>query len=251
MNEIESILRQSILLIPAYNEEESLGPLLGEVRQLFPSLQVLVINDASTDRTAAVLRQEGVPSLNLPCNLGIGGAMQVGFAYAYEQGWRYAIRCDGDGQHPPAEIPKLVAAMQTGEADLVIGSRFLADHSYTSTAVRSAGIHALARFLSWICHAPVTDPTSGFQMVNRVLLGFFAQHYPADYPEPESLSLLRRQGYSFKEVGTTFRPRMSGRSSIHWNHTGYYALKVAVALVVDRARPVDERYARHNREARG
>jgi glycosyltransferase involved in cell wall biosynthesis len=250
VNDIESILRQSLLLIPAFNEEQSIGPLLAEIRALYPYLNLLVINDASTDRTLDVLRREKAPVLNLPCNLGIGGAMQAGLAYAFEQGWRYAIRCDGDGQHPPSEIPRLVEAMRSGDADLVIGSRFLAKNSYTSTAVRSVGIRGLAVFLAWICRAPVTDPTSGFQMVNRLLMGFFARSYPLDYPEPESLSLLRRQGYTFKEVGTCFRARTAGRSSIGWRHTWYYAVKVALALVVDRARPVDVRYARHNMEER-
>jgi len=207
----------------------------------------VVINDCSEDRTAAVARKHGAEVLDLPCNLGVGGAVQAGFRYACDHGYQYVIRCDGDGQHQPSEISTLVAGMQAGDADLVIGSRFLDRHdgSYKSTAFRSAGIRVLAWMLSAICRAQVTDPTSGFQMLNRALLCCFARSYPVDYPEPEALALLRRQGYRFKEVPARFRARTTGRSSIQSRDALYYALKVGLALVIDRARTVDPRLARH------
>lgn len=245
---MNSILAQTLILIPAFNEEASLPDVIAGIRQVAPDSDIVVINDCSGDRTAAAARRAGAAVLDLPCNLGVGGAVQAGFRYAHDRGYSHVLRCDGDGQHPPSEIPKLAAAMEAGLGDLIIGSRFLAanGNSFTSTAWRSAGIHALARLLSIICRARVTDPTSGFQMLNRPLLRCFAHCYPVDYPEPESLALLRRQGYTFHEVPAVFRARQGGTSSIQSWGAFYYLLKVGLALVVDRARTVDPRLARHN-----
>lgn len=241
------ILKQSLILIPAFNEEAALPGLLTELKEALPGTDIAVINDCSNDHTAETARRHGALVLDLPCNLGVGGAVQAGFQYAFANGYRYVIRCDGDGQHPPSEIAKLVAVMQSGEADLVIGSRFLENDkgSYTSTTLRSAGIRGLSLLLSVICRARVTDPTSGLQMLNRPLLAYFSQSYPTDYPEPEALALLRRQGYRFKEVGARFRARTTGRSSIRSWGTLYYLFKVGLALLVGRARPINPRYARH------
>lgn len=244
---MQNVLKESLVIIPAFNEEAALPQLLDEIKAAVPGVAIAVINDCSRDHTAEVARRHGARVLDLPCNLGVGGAVQAGFHYAFRQGYRYVIRCDGDGQHPPDQIPKLIAEMQAGEVDLVVGSRFLGEeeNSYTSTAFRSIGIRGLALLLSLICRARVTDPTSGFQMMNRPLLTLFAHSYPADYPEPESLALLRRQGYRFREVGTRFRPRVTGHSSIRSWGAVYYMFKVGLALLVERARPVNPRYARH------
>lgn len=245
---MKDILAKTLIIIPAYNEEESLPALLAEIRAAAPTADIAVINDCSRDHTAAVARQAGVAVLDLPCNLGVGGAVQAGFRYAFSCGYQYVLRFDGDGQHPPSEIPKLVNAMQEGNYDLIIGSRFIDENSssYTSTAWRSTGIRGLAFILSLICRARVTDPTSGFQLLNRPLVYCFADAYPVDYPEPESLALLRRQGYTFKEVACCFRPRQGGKSSIRSWGAIYYMLKVGLALLVDRARTVDPHLARHN-----
>lgn len=239
-------IRESILIIPAFNEEEALAPLLDEVAKLFPALDILVVNDCSADRTAMVARAHGAIVLDLPCNLGVGGTMQAGFEYACEHNYCYAIRCDGDGQHPPAEIPKLAAAMRETGVDVVIGSRFLGERAYTSTRWRNLGIAGLAALLSYACRQRITDPTSGFQMINRLALCFLAKNYPADYPEPESLALLTRQGYSVRETAVNFRARQGGSSSIGTRVAMYYAMKVTLALLVDRARAVDPRFHRHN-----
>lgn len=245
---MDDILKKTLVIIPAFNEQAALPELIAEVRAAVPETAILVINDCSLDRTADVAREQGVLVMDLPCNLGVGGAVQAGFRYAYSQGYSYIIRCDGDGQHPPSEIPKLIAAMKLGDVDLVIASRFLENdqNSYKSTTFRHAGIRGLAFLLTLICRARVTDPTSGFQMMNRPLISYFSRSYPLDYPEPESLALLRRQGYRFREVGARFRPRVTGVSSIHSWGAFYYMLKVGLALAVDRARPVNIRYARHN-----
>ena len=238
--------QDSALIIPAYNEEGAIGGLLDEVKQHVPSLDVIVVNDGSTDYTSQIARTKGVKVLDLPCNLGVGGAVQAGFRYAYDRGYRYVIRIDGDGQHPPVEIPKLIHAMKSGSDDLIIGSRFVGERSYGSTFFRTLGIRMLALFLSRICRSRVTDPTSGFWIVNRKLLYYFAHDYPTEYPEPEAIALLRRHGFSFREVPVIFRRRTAGLSSIGAWGTVYYMMKVGLALVVDRIRPIDSRFAKDN-----
>lgn len=239
---------RSVILIPVFNEEANAGPLVREVRKVFPGAAICFINDCSIDGTARVLRASGCVYLNLPCNLGVGGAMQAGFRYAYENGYDVALRLDGDGQHPPEEGLKLMERMARGDVDMVVGSRFLQDGGYKSSRVRLLGIHGLARFLSRICRQKITDPTSGFQAVNRAVMYYFAHQYPSDYPEPESLALLSRQGYRFTEVPTTFRERQHGKSSIRKWGVLFYVFKVYVALFVDRCRAVDPRFNRKNVE---
>lgn len=237
---------KTLFLVPIYNEAESIESLLAELRGFFPGAAVCFVNDCSTDRTEEILDRTGAFHVDLPCNLGVGGAMQAGFRYAYEQGYDYAIRLDGDGQHPPEECARLIERMAQGDVDMVVGSRFLARDSYTSTGWRQAGILGLSAMLSAICRRRITDPTSGFQMVNRAVMYYFAHQYPVDYPEPEALALLSRQGYRCCEAPASFRPRQHGRSSIRKWGTLYYAFKVGVALFVDRCRAVDPRYDRHN-----
>jgi glycosyltransferase involved in cell wall biosynthesis len=170
--------------------------------------------------------------------------MQTGFAFACARGFRYAIRLDGDGQHPPEGIPQLFATMRQTGADVVIGSRFLGHGTVTSSPWRNLGIRALSALLSYACRQRITDPTSGFQLVNAVALRFFAATYPADYPEPESLALLTRQGYGVAEAPAAFRVRQGGCSSIGRRTAFYYVLTVILALLVDRARAVNPRLAR-------
>lgn len=237
-----------VVLIPVYNEDMNIRGLLSEIRAMWPDVAICVIDDHSTDATRRVLNEEDCDHLHLPCNLGVGGAMQAGFRYAYEQGYEYAIRLDGDGQHPPEEARKLVERIAVGDVDMVVGSRFLGERSYTSTLLRQAGIFWLARALSLVCRRQITDPTSGFQIVNRSVMYYFAHQYPGDYPEPESLALLSRQGYRVVEVATTFRARAGGRSSIRRWGTFFYVFKVGVALFVDRCRAVDPRFDRRQVE---
>jgi len=240
--------RETVVIIPAFNEEAAIGSVLSELRATLPGVAAVVLSDGSDDDTARIAAANGATVLNLPCTLGVGGAVQTGFRYALEQGYRYVVRIDGDGQHPAAEIPKLMSAMADGRADLIIGSRFGAGNDMVSTRFRYLGIRLLAAFLSVICRSRVHDPTSGFWMLNRRLLFYFAHYYPTDYPEPEALALLRRQGYTFAEVPVTFRARTTGRSSIRRWDTFYYAVKVGLALVVDRVRPINRRFAEYHVE---
>lgn len=239
---------RQVVIVPAFNEEECIGAVISGIRQHTPGVDVVIVNDGSHDATAAVARECGAQVLDLPCNLGVGEAVQAGFLYAYERGYDYAVRCDGDGQHAPEDIGRLFEAIRAPGIDMVVGSRFLGENAYSNTLVRNLGIAGLSWFLSFICRKKITDPTSGFQALNRPLLFFFSRSYPTDYPEPEALALMRRQGYDFEEVSTAFRERIAGTSTIGGWGTLYYAFKVFLALVVDRARPVDDRYARWNLE---
>lgn len=240
----KQFLAHLLVVVPAFNEEESLGGLLAEIKTALPAAPILVVNDGSQDRTADVARSAGASVLDLPHNLGVGGAVQAGFQYAIRNGFDYVLRLDGDGQHPPAEAAKLIARMAESGADLVVGSRFGATRECISSRFRYAGIRALALFLSLICRARIADPTSGFWLVSRPLLDYFARYYPTDYPEPEALALMRRQGYVFAEAPVVFRERRAGQSSIGFVDALYYMVKVGMALLVDRVREVNPRFAK-------
>ena len=222
-----------IAIVPAYNEEGNLGRLLGELRLLDPALEVVVVSDGSTDRTAEVAAAAGAHVVRLPFNLGIGGAVQTGFRFAWEGGYDLAVRLDGDGQHDPAQLRAVVAPVVAGEADLAIGSRFLVAGGYRSSAARRAGIRVLARVVSWIAHQRLTDTTSGFQALNRRAVRLFAADLPRDYPEVEGLVMALRHGLRVREVPVTMRERAHGRSSIGTLASIYYMIKVLLAVFVD------------------
>lgn len=236
---IQSFLDSTVVLIPAFNEEASLPDLLAEVRHHLPGAMVTVVDDGSTDGTTAVAQACGARVLRLPCNLGVGPAVQTGFKYALESGCRHLIRLDADGQHPPAEARKLIEAMLAQPVDLVVGTRYGAGSTYHGNWSRRLVLKGLALFVSIICRQRITDPTSGFWLVSRPLLQCFALHYPSDYPEAEAIALLRRQGFSLGEVPVAFRPRQAGQSSIRVWGSLNFAAKVFLALFVDRLRAVN------------
>ena len=238
---LQSFLARTMVLVPAYNEEASISRLLADVRRHLPGAVVVVVDDGSADRTAEVAREAGARVLRLPCNLGVGPAVQTGFRYAIESGFDYLIRLDGDGQHPPAEALKLIAAMRAQLTDLVVGTRYGEGSTYRGNWFRRVVLKGLAVFISIICRKWITDPTSGFWLVSRPLLQCFALHYPSDYPEAEAIALLRRQGFSLEEVPVAFKPRQAGESSIRAWGTVLFAAKVFLALFVDRLRAVDRR----------
>jgi glycosyltransferase involved in cell wall biosynthesis len=170
--------------------------------------------------------------LQLPFNLGIGGAVQTGFRYAWENGYDLAVRCDGDGQHVPAELPKVIAPVVAGDADIAIGSRFVASGGYRSSATRRVGIRLLALAESAIARQRVTDATSGFQALNRRALGLYAADYPHDYPEVEAILMLHANRLRIHEVHVRMNARGFGRSSIDYPRSAYYMAKVLLALFV-------------------
>jgi glycosyltransferase involved in cell wall biosynthesis len=221
-----------LVIVPALNEERNLPGLLAAIAGCAPGYDVAVIDDASSDGTAAVAAVHGAIVLRSPINLGIGGAVQTGYLWARERGYDAAVQIDGDGQHDPSFLPSVMAPLERTEADLVVGSRFLTREGYQSTAVRRTGIRYLSWFLRLRCGARVTDPTSGFRAASRAAIELFARQYPSDYPEPESIGLTVRAGLRIAEVPVRMRERRHGRSSIGAWRTLYYLVKVSLALVL-------------------
>ena len=235
------------VIIPAYNESESIGNVVDAVRSTAPAATVIVISDGSADNTAAIAAEYGAVVLDLPCNLGVGGAVQAGLRHARSIiGADTVVRLDGDGQHPPAQIGKLLDRLHETKADIVIGSRFLETrrHRTSSTAIRKLGNVILARFLSAICRCRITDPTSGCWAMQGPVLDYYSHDFPCEYPEPEAIALSRRQGYEIAECPISVRKRKFGKSSISSLDTIYFAFRVGLALVADRVRPIDRRFSK-------
>jgi len=224
--------KKTLVIVPAFNEAGSIEQVVEGVKQHLPQADILVVNDGSVDSTSEKARRSGAVVIDLPFNLGIGGAVQAGYQYASERGYDVAIQVDGDGQHDPREIPKLLDVLEKKEADMAIGSRFIGESFYKGSTMRRAGISVLAQAISLMTGQRVTDPTSGFRAANRKAIHLFARHYPQDYPEPEVLVLLRRCGMKIKEVPATVYRRESGESSITKIRAVYYMLKVLLAILV-------------------
>jgi glycosyltransferase involved in cell wall biosynthesis len=222
-----------LVIVPALNEERSIAGVVRSIREAVPAADVCVVDDGSTDRTAAVAADLGAIVLRIAVNLGIGGAVQAGYLWARDHGYDVAAQIDGDGQHDPSN---LVAALEriAGGADLVIGSRFLVQevHGFRSTPLRRAGIRYLSAFLRLRCGAQVTDPTSGFRVAGRRAIELFARRYPSDYPEPEAIALAVRSGLVVEEIAVQMQGRAHGRSSIDALRTLYYLVKVSLGLVL-------------------
>jgi hypothetical protein len=226
--------KQKILIVvPAFNEEGSVGKVVEEVHTHLPQAGMLVVNDGSTDRTSEKARASGATVLELPFNLGIGGAMQAGYQYAYEKGYDIAIQVDADGQHDPREIPKLLHALEVKKVDVAIGSRFIGDLGYRSSVMRRVGISIFSQVISMIVRQKITDPTSGFRAANRKAIQLFASNYPQDYPEPEVVVLLHQCHLKMGEVPVGMSERYSGESSITKIRSIYYMVKVLLAIFVD------------------
>jgi glycosyltransferase involved in cell wall biosynthesis len=224
-----------VAIVPALNEEETLPRVIDELRAFDPGLDVVVVDDGSTDRTAAVAAAKGAFVLRLPFNLGIGGAVQTGFRFAFEHGYDLAVRVDGDGQHDPAQLAAVLEPVLRGDADIAVGSRFApaaGGDGYRSSRSRRVGIRILAGVVSWIVGQRVTDTTSGFQALNREGIALFARDYPHDYPEVEATVMVFRHRLRLAEVPVAMRERSAGRSSITALRSIYYMVKVLLALFV-------------------
>jgi glycosyltransferase involved in cell wall biosynthesis len=234
----------ALAVVPAYNEAGTVTGVLHSLREHAPHFDVLVVDDGSTDRTADLAERAGARVLRLPFNLGIGGAVQAGFAYARENGYRRMVQVDADGQHDPAEIRRLESALDTDpEVDMVCGSRFLTrDYRYPAPISRRTGIHLFAYILSRIIGQRVSDPTAGFRMYNRRAIELFARDYPHDYPEVEAVLMVHFHQLRMREVPVRMYKRGGGASSITSGKSVLYLIKVLLAIVVGlvRARPVPE-----------
>lgn len=235
-----------LAILPAFNEEASLRQLAGAIDESLPGIDVLVVNDGSSDATSALARSLGFAVLDMPHNVGVGCAMQAGFQYAVSRGYDAVLRMDADGQHPPKAAAALFRRRAETGADIIVGSRYLNENCKASTVWRGLGSRLLAWFLGTICRTRVTDPTSGFWLVSSPLLDYFARDFPTDYPEPEAIALLHRLGYTFAEAPAAFRSRKHGRSSIGSIDAMYFMVKVGLALAVDRVRRIDQRDIRRH-----
>lgn len=224
-----------LVIVPAYNERAAIGKLIRRIHQHLPTYDVLLIDDGSTDDTARQA-SEHTKVVSLPFNLGIGGAMQTGYRYADLHGYDIAIQVDGDGQHRPSEVVRLVQKLQAGECDLAVGSRFMSDHKYRQSFARMTGIHLLGTLIRRLTGVRTTDCTSGFRAANRRVIRAFAHWYPEDYPEPEVILLLHRAGYRIGEVPVRMRQRRTGATSIPLTRGLFYVIKVTVCLLLDMVR---------------
>lgn len=223
-----------LVIIPAYNEQETIAGVIRALREHTPDYDLAVVDDGSRDNTAAVVRSfPEVVLIQLPYNLGIGGAMQTGFKYAQRKGYEIAVQCDADGQHPVEQIAALVKRLEKGDADLVIGSRYVANSNYTPTFGRRVGKSILSRLVDAVIGGGITDTTSGFRAINRKALDVFARHYPEDYPEAEALVIVHKSGLRAVEIPVEMRPRQGGNSSIRPPHALYYMAKVGLAIFID------------------
>lgn len=220
-----------LIIIPAYNEEQSILKTVSALKRFSP-YDYIVIDDGSFDQTPAILKKENIESITLPINLGIGGAMQTGYKYARRNGYDYAIQLDADGQHDPSDLEALVTAIQTSGADMVIGSRFYEKTNYRGAITRRAGIYYFYALLKVISGIRITDPTSGYRIVNHRVIELFAIDYPVDYPEVEVLAKLAKQGYKVHEVKVEMNNRQGGSSSITRVKAFYYILKVTFFSII-------------------
>jgi hypothetical protein len=229
-----------LVIIPAYNEEESIARVIAGVKESASFADIVVINDGSIDKTSTVVRSLGASVLDLPHNLGIGGAVQAGYRLAHRLGYDIVLRLDGDGQHDPKEIPRLLVPVLGDLTDVAFGSRFCGGEvTYDGPRARRMGIRLFAILVSLITGQRTYDATSGMLCANRKGIRCFALYHPQDYPEVESHVLLHKAGLRRMEVPVTMHPRTGGESSIRFLASVYYAFKVSLAVLITGMRRLD------------
>ena len=226
--------KQVIIIIPAYNEERNIPSLIEKIRCKISEADILIIDDGSADRTARVAEKAGALVASLPFNMGYGAALQTGFKYALKNRYRYVVQMDADGQHDPASIRKLLDEVKREDADVVIGSRFMSgDNSYKAPLVKRLGMRLFGMIASMITGQPVTDPTSGFQALNRDAMRFYASpYYPVDYPDADVIIMLHRAGLRIREVAVTMHARKEGTSMHSGLKPVYYVFKMFMSMFV-------------------
>ena len=228
----DTVRPRVLIAIPAYREERSIGRIVAELRTKFPH-DVLVVNDGSPDGTSGAAREAGAVVLDLPCNLGIGGAVQTAFLFAREHDYDAVVRIDGDGQHEIEDIPRVLEPILTGKVDAAIGSRFLGQTGYRTSIPRIFGIRLFRLLVNLVTGYRVTDPTSGFFAINRRLIEFYSSHYPSDYPEVDAYILMHRLKATALEVPVRMYARTEGKSSITTFRAVYYMVKVTISFLIN------------------
>lgn len=225
---------KKLVIIPAFNEEGNLEKTINDIKTNAPDFDYVIINDCSTDKTLEMCRRHGFSYLNLPVNLGIGGAVQTGYRYAYYHGYDIAVQFDGDGQHSAAHLKDMVSTLEETGSDMVIGSRFIEKEGFQSSGLRRIGIRYFSWLIKLLTGKRITDPTSGMRMVNRKLLEKFTDEYPKDYPEPESVVTILCERYKVTEIPVIMNEREEGVSSISLKNSIYYMIKVSFAILIAR-----------------
>lgn len=225
-----------LIIIPAYNEEKTIEKVVDELKGHNFDYDYLIVNDGSTDKTGEICLARGFNAIHLPINLGVGGGMQAGYKYAYENGYDIAMQMDGDGQHDPGFIPALIAPVSDNSADYVIGSRYLEKKGFQSSCLRRQGIKLLNSIIYLFSKLRIKDATSGFRVVNRELIRLFSQNYAQDYPEPEAIIQAAARGYRIMELPVIMRERIAGESFVNQWSALYYIIKVTMSIAVSGVR---------------
>jgi len=227
---------KKIVIIPAYNEITNIEFTVSDILNNAPGFDYVIINDCSQDGTMRYCTQQGMNIINLPVNLGIGGAVQTGYLYAWRNGYDVAVQFDGDGQHDAAYLNEMADYLEANGADMVIGSRFIKKEGFQSTSLRRFGIKYFSTIIRMMTGKTVLDVTSGMRMVNRDVMKIYSEEYPVDYPEPESLVMILNMGKKVCEVPVIMRERQGGVSSISPRKSIYYMIKVTLAILMERLR---------------
>lgn len=223
-----------LIIIPAYNEEGNIEKVVSNIVDNYPQYDYVIVNDGSGDKTEEICKKNSYNMISLPLNLGIGGAVQTGYRYALAEGYDIAVQMDGDGQHDIAYVETLIQPIRRGDAEIVIGSRFIEKEGFQSTRLRRTGILFLSKLIHCLCFVRVKDVTSGFRAVNKRFIKIYAQDYPNDYPEPEAIVAAVMHRGSIQEVPVVMKERESGTSSINWGKSVYYMIKVTLAILICR-----------------
>ena len=227
---------KKIIIIPAYNEEENIERTVNAIQKSAQGFDYVIINDCSTDNTRKICEEKEFNIVNLPINLGIGGAVQTGYKYAYENGYDVAVQVDGDGQHDPEFLNTMADYLIEHQVDMVIGSRFIEKKGFQSSITRRMGIQFFSKLIKVLTGKKITDPTSGLRMIGRNVMEIFSEDYPRDYPEPESIVAVLRKNMKIEEIPVVMLERQGGVSSISPKKSIYYMIKVTLATLIERIR---------------
>ena len=225
-----------LIIIPAYNEAGCIETVVDNLIRNYPQYDYVVINDGSTDDTRKICARRGYNFMDLPVNTGLSGAVKSGMRYANYYGYDYVLQLDGDGQHDPEFLDKMAQYLMEHELDMVIGSRFIEKKGFQSSSTRRIGIKFFTCLIKMMTGKTITDPTSGLRMVGRNAMGLFANDYPRDYPEPESVVAILRRKMKVEEIPVVMKEREGGVSSISLKKSVYYMIKVPLAILIERIR---------------
>jgi len=232
-------MKKVLAIIPAFNEQENIAKVIKRIKDVDTKLDILVIDDGSRDRTASVALRNGAKAITLSTHMGYGVALQTGYKYAFRKGYEFVVQIDGDGQHDPSDIPDLLKDVLSGDADLVLGSRFMkqttprnsSEHIQKCGFAKEIGIWLFSRLTSILVGFKITDPTSGFQAINRKVINFFTRDFfPCDYPDADVILIAYRAGFTIKEVPVIVYERMKGKSMHAGMKPAYYTFKMFLSI---------------------